>query len=652
MTAAQLEPATLHRLLDRYMATTGDTVIITNSALRPPGPIIEYVNAALLKLTGRPEAELIGGPLATLYNTETFPPVLAQLAEIAEDPRPVLTDAMTIDRTGNPVWLEVNTVPIVDGKGRLTHFVRFSRQITTRKRIEQQREVTQHLLASVFGVIDQALGVVDDLGRFSMVNTALTRQLGWSVFELIGKPFTAVIEPASRTSLIGALDAGEELSQTRRLQTQLLKRDGRIVPGEIVATNIQQPDGKQYRVITVLPKASVEPPKAATGKTESGAPLQGAIHELLARQGSPAEFVGGKFQLIGLAEVREALGEKWRETSAGVFALAERVLRRHLSQKDTTLRTADDGFLVCFDELGEVEAQAKAKVITDEIRAALGSVAPEMERAAVSGFTAKVSINSTEAGSEDGIIEALEGRFARERKRLENGALESLRNGLATVELQFQRVRTETNQVAPFTMMRLPRPLETALETIQALGRADYGVEAELALLTGAAERLLSELTQTRTDSCSVPVRMSTLLQRRDAERWLQIARSMAQPGRKRLTIEITGLQRDTARSRMTDLVMMIATLCKGVAYELPVADPAFVAGLPQAIQLATISAPRLSSDSNAGAPAAAVKLMSVLRNRNCRLLVKQVPSATQAMALAKSGISLILTQQELGQGG
>lgn len=649
MTVARLEPTALHRLLDSYLATTGDTVIVISGALRPPGPIIEYVNAALLKLTGRPEAELIGSPLATLYNAETFPPILAQLAEIAEDHRPALSDAMTMDRTGNPVWLEVNTVPIVDSNGRLTHFMRFSRQITTRKRIEQQREVTQHLLASVFGVVDQALGVVDDLGRFSMVNTALTRQLGWSVFELIGKPFTAVIETASRTNLVSALDAAEELSQTRRLQTQLLKRDGKIAPGEIVATNIQQPDGTQYRVITFLPKASTEPPKSAPGKTESGARLQGAINELLARQGSPAEFVGGKFQLIGLAEVRESLGDKWREASAGVLALAERVIRRHLGQKDTSLRTADDGFLVCFDELGEIEAQVKAKAITDEIRAALGSVAPEMERARVSGFTAKVSINSAEAGSEAGIIEALEGRLAREQKRLENGALETLRNGLATVELPFQRVRTETNQIAPFSIIRLPRPLEAALETLQALDRTDYGVEAELALLTGAAERLLSELTQPKTDSFIVPVRMSTLLQRRDAERWLQIARSMAQQSRKRLTIEITGLQRDTARSRMTDLVMMIATLCKGVAYELPIADPAFVAGLPQAIQLATIPALRLSPENSAGAPAAAVKLMNALRNRGCRLLVKQVPSATQAMALAKSGTSLLLTQQELG---
>jgi len=644
MTGAALGEAKFHRLIEVYLAKTNDTVVITDGDLREgtPGPLIQYVNAALLRGSGHSSEDLVGRPLATLYPRETFPRILEQLQDTAENGQPLQHDTQSLDGNGRAVWLQVNTVPILDPNGKLLHFIRIGRDVTVRKRIEQERETTQRLLASVFGVIDQALGVVDDAGNFMMVNTAVTRQLGWSVFDLIGKPFTEVIDESSRKWLTRQLAVREEIEQTCRLPTELLHRNGTVITGEIVSATILQPDGRQYRVITFLQRAA-----SATAVPE--VPIQATIRDVLKRHGSPAAIVAGKVQLVGLADVREKLGERWGEVSTNVLALAEHILRRHIGPKDSCHRTADDGFLVCFAELGEAEAQIKAQTIAEEIRSTLTGVAPEMASARVEGFAAKVSIETSESGSDEAIIQALEGRLTRERKRLEGGALDALRSGLANAQILFQRVRTDTNQIAPFTMVRLPKPLEFALDTLRALGRPDYGLEAELLLLTGAAERLLSELTANRTDVILVPVRMSTLLQRRDAERWLQIARSMALPGKRRLIVEITELSRDTARSRMTDLVMMISSLCRAVAYELPVPDPGFVNGLPTTVPLATIPVQRLGNEDGAGHVAAATKLTKALQNRNCRLLVKNIASPIQAMSLAKAGVPLILTQQEPG---
>ena len=350
--------------------------------------------------------------------------------------------------------------------------------------------------------------------------------------------------------------------------------------------------------------------------------------------------------------MRAALGDRWREVQTNVFTLAERILRRHLGPSDVCHRTTDDGFLVCFAELTEAEAQAKAATIADEIRATLTGVAPEMASAGVESYAAKVEIERGESGSDQSIFQALEDRLGRERRRLEGGAVETLRSGLANAQVVFQRVRTDTNQVAPLTVARMPKPLETSLDTLRALGRTDYGLEAELLLLTGAAERLLGELTANRSDMIVVPIRMSTLVQRRDAERWLQIARSMAQPGKRRLLIEITGLARDTARTRMTDMVMTISSLCRGVAFELPTVDTGFIAGLPTAVALATIPLPRLGNEDGTGHVAAAGKLLKILNNRNARLLVKDIPTPGQAMSLAKAGVPLLLTQQDSAPAG
>ncbi len=648
MAGKALDESELHRLIGAYLDRTNDTVVITNGELRAdtPGPVIRWINEAMLRSGGYSAEDLIGQPLAALYPRDSFPRILEQLQETAHGKVPMQHETQALDRNGRAIWLQVNTVPLYDTAGRLSHLIRIGRDITVRKRIEQERETTQRLLASVFGVIDQALGVVDASGNFAMVNTAVTRQLGWSVFDLAGKPFTTVIEEASRKWLTRQLAAREEVEQTCRLPTELLHRNGTIIPGEIVSAVIMQPDGRQYRAITFLQKAAAIAAPAAPSPEIS---VQSAVRDLLKRAGSPAEIVAGKVQLVGMAEVRAALGERWRDVSASVFTLAEHILRRHIGPNDACHRTADDGFLVCFAELDEAEAQVKAQDIADEIRATLTSVAPEMAGANVTGFAARVSIDSSESGSDEAIIQALEGRLARERRRLEGGAIETLRGNLANAQALFQKVRTETNQVAPFTVVRLPKPLEGALDVLRALGRPDYGLEAELLLLTGAAERLLGELTATRTDVIVIPVRMSTLVQRREAERWLQIARSMAQPGKRRLVIEITELSRDTARTRMTDLVMTISSLCRAVAFELPSPEPAFVNGLPTTVSVVTIPLPRLGNEDGTGHVQAATKLMKALQNRNCRLLVKGVTTPTQAMSLAKAGVSLLLTQQDQG---
>ena len=641
MIGSTLSDAEAGRLFEVYLASTNDAVVITDGELRDgtPGPVIQYVNAAMLgNNRGRPE-DLIGHPLAEIYPAELSEQVIEQLRETAESRRPMQHDTKALDPSGRALWYQVNTVPIFDKDGKLLHFVRVGRDVTVRKRIEQERETTQRLLASIFGVIDQALGVVDDAGKFMMLNTALTRQLGWSVFDLVGKPFTDVIDESSRKWLTRQLQAREELEQTCRIPTELLHRNGTVMPGEIVSTLITQADGREYRVITFLPKT------LAPAKTAPQRQVQSAVREAVKRQGNPAALVAGKVQLVGLADVRAALGDRWRDVSAGVFALAEHILRRHLGPDDACHRTADDGFLVCFSDLAEAEAQEKAQTIAQEIRATLTGVAPELAAAGVEGFAARISIDSSETASDESVIQALEGRLARERNRLEGGALEALRTGLANAQILLQRVRTDSNQVAPFTMVRLPKPLESAVETLRALGRNDYGLEAELLLLTGAAERLLAELTMNRTDVIIVPVRMSSLLQRRDAERWLQIARSMAQPGKRRLVVEITELSRDTARTRMTDLVMLISSLCRAVAFELPVAEPGFVNGLPTTVPLVTIPATRLGNEDGTGHVVAATKLTKALQNRNCRLLVKGVTSPIQALSLAKAGVPLILTQ-------
>jgi len=80
---------------------------------------------------------------------------------------------------------------------------------------------------------------------------------------------------------------------------------------------------------------------------------------------------GAKLSIVGLADVRERLGERWQELSERVHELAEVVIRRHLMRGDVFDAHGEDGYLVLFAQLSPAEAEFKCRVIAKEIAAKL-----------------------------------------------------------------------------------------------------------------------------------------------------------------------------------------------------------------------------------------------------------------------------------------
>lgn len=75
----------------------------------------------------------------------------------------------------------------------------------------------------------------------------------------------------------------------------------------------------------------------------------------------------GRLQVVDLAGLRQHLGGRWEKGGELVHQMASSVIRRHLGRADVMSRNKDDSYIVLFAELGQEEAQLKAKVIADEI---------------------------------------------------------------------------------------------------------------------------------------------------------------------------------------------------------------------------------------------------------------------------------------------
>jgi PAS domain S-box-containing protein len=490
----------------------------------------------------------------------------------------------------------------------------------------------------VFGVIDDPLLVANDQGAIIMANAALGRQLGWGVFDTIGKPVTMLLAAADQPHLTRLLADGELVDQTRQIEARLMRRNGVTVPGQLQLTTIKQSDSQTFYVVKLLPKTNVVGADASFEQAVRNAMGQSAA--------GAAPVVAGKLQLVGLDAVRERLADRWPEMAERTFALAERVIQKYLQPGDIVRRSTDDGFLVFFGRLSESEAQFKARAIGDEIREKLIGDLPEMATAQVAAFATSVAISETEAESEETIVAALGRRLEEERKLREQSSMEQAKAALRTAKAAFLQVQTEHMQAAPILVTLAPKALRDSVETLRSLGQTPFSLETEVFLLAGAGERILADLGKPASDLIVVPVRVATLSQPRDLEAWLNVARTLGDAGRRQVVAEVIEVPRDIAQARMRDIAMRLASLFRTVAFELPVGDSRFISGLPDASRLVTIEEKRLEQGGAARAPQMAARLVRQLAPRNCRLIVKGARSSL-VPALAKSGVSLFLPRHD-----
>lgn len=94
----------------------------------------------------------------------------------------------------------------------------------------------------------------------------------------------------------------------------------------------------------------------------------------------PSPFVSaGRFGLIGLTEIRDAVGSRWPALEERVRALSEAVISRHLTQGDVFEAQGDDSYVVLFAQLSKEAADFKCRVIGREItQRLLGSDSPRL----------------------------------------------------------------------------------------------------------------------------------------------------------------------------------------------------------------------------------------------------------------------------------
>ena len=304
--------------------------------------IITSWNNGAQRLFGYEEAEVVGKPITILIPDERQHEETLILGRVRRGERIEHFETVRLHKDGHSIDISLVISPIKDQTGKVVGASKIARDITERKKADEQLRRALEFDETVMLSMGEGLFTVDDAGRVTFMNPAAQRMFGWTLEEMLGRRMHDVTHhlrpdgtlfPASECAGLAVLHEGRMLSEFEDVfirrdgtffdvvySSSPLRGDGKITGLVVVFRDIsdrKQAEEERSRLLEAEREARAEAEKANRLKDEFLATLS---HELR----NPLNVV------IGYAEILR----RSEEFSQNTFVLkaAETIRRNALAQ--------------------------------------------------------------------------------------------------------------------------------------------------------------------------------------------------------------------------------------------------------------------------------------------------------------------------------
>ena len=602
----------LARLAWQAMDHSDDIVLLLEkaSAADNAAMIVIGANDAFHRASGYHADQILGQSVTGLF------PDTAQAGTLLDTIRQAgsLRAEMALLRAdGSTFVLGLHLMPVPRGGSELPGFMVLGRDITAILQARNAQVSAQRLLAKVFICIDEAVVIVDTNDRIVMTNPHADRLLGYKANALAGRPLLDVVAPRDRdlvaTNRRRQMEQGGDLA----FEATLLRADDSEQMMRVRSVVVERDDHKRFRILTLRPAAPAQ------------------IHTESA----------GHIKLVGLNEVRDALGSRWPALATRAMATAEAVIKRRCDKEDSYSQVDDISFLICFGALDAQEATFRAAMIGREIRDRLIGQSGDPDTAQVRSIAASVSFPWQE-GQPTAIRDAaLLAGLDSQLQQIEKDARQTLDAVLLDARCELETIHSRNAGEMVATWVCLPEALERKLLCAFAiLPRGETEAFDLDGLLLGlAAKQAITGLARGASQPLLVPVGFDVFNSRPATERFTTLCRKLDKRVTKQLVFVLSGLSEGLPRSYLFECVNRLRPFCSGVGFQAD--DPALLAPLDLAPSGNAVVA--LPASAITAMSAEKVKtLVNFLHAKRMKLLVRRLGSADQAAKVLALGADLI----------
>ncbi|UCG83594.1 MAG: PAS domain S-box protein [Dehalococcoidia bacterium] len=201
--------------------------------------IIKYANRRSLELIGYMPEEMIGTPIANYIHPEELPKLKSRYERrMAGQDVETAYETILLLKDGRRVDAELNA-GLIMFEGRPADLV-IVRDITERKRAEEGLRESEELFRALFENSSDAIAILNSDGTIRYESPSVTRILGYSPEELIGKAVMDYVHPEDIPNVINAFDSTltANTEQAVSLVVRFLHKDGSWRTVEGMGTNL------------------------------------------------------------------------------------------------------------------------------------------------------------------------------------------------------------------------------------------------------------------------------------------------------------------------------------------------------------------------------------------------------------------------------